>query len=383
MKIGVYFKSYHIGNVDWEDFVSGRIGLSGTDFSILQLADFILKRNIDLILYANSGFSSNSEKPYFKTVDSVFEAIEMADRDKCDLMVFSYNCPDEKILLGVKRAEQLGVKLIAWCHNPVTDEFKSIFFESQMVKRLVCVSKIHSSSFQHHPVYNKVEVIHNSIHTDKYKKLPKENNCICFLGSITPSKGLQHLIRVWPKVKAAVPDARLEVIGSAKLYNRDTTIGPLGAGAGDYEKELLIPFLGNTIQEANSKGVFFLGLKTAQEIRSTLGKYIAGVVNPNLSGSTECCSVASIEIQASGTMVIGADRGGLKETIKEGVTGFLIRSYDDLEKRLIMVLKDEDIRHKLEENTASFVKNKFESNIILNKWIDLFDKILLCRKLIN
>ncbi len=73
-----------------------------------------------------------------------------------------------------------------------------------------------------------IEVIPNGVDIDRFRpiadafekrqlrevlKLPTENPIVIFAGSIVPRKGVELLIRTWPKVLATVPEARLVLVG--------------------------------------------------------------------------------------------------------------------------------------------------------------------------
>ncbi|MCB6981976.1 glycosyltransferase, partial [Bacteroides uniformis] len=53
----------------------------------------------------------------------------------------------------------------------------------------------------------------------------KRNLNVAYVGSLVPAKGFDLLASAWPAVLAKVPDAQLFVVGSGKLYNRNSVLG--------------------------------------------------------------------------------------------------------------------------------------------------------------
>ena len=48
---------------------------------------------------------------------------------------------------------------------------------------------------------------------------------VVYLGGLNKYKGFHVLAKAWKKVLAEVSDAKLIVLGSGKLYNRETSMG--------------------------------------------------------------------------------------------------------------------------------------------------------------
>jgi len=202
----------------------------------------------------------------------------------------------------------------------------------------------------------------------------------CYLGSLTPSKGFHHLAKAWKRIKDKCPGAKLTVIGSGKLYDRNQKLGELDIAEEAYEKNFIIPFLGNSLKEIRSAGVSFLGLQSPNEIKKILAATEVGVVNPNLKGSTETFCVSAVEIQASKCVVVGANRGGLRETIINNKTGFLINREIDLVTKIVSFITNKSLRKQMGEEAKLHVERMFDENHINKKWMILLEEIAINKR---
>jgi glycosyltransferase involved in cell wall biosynthesis len=100
------------------------------------------------------------------------------------------------------------------------------------ISRLVCVGREELDLLRDHPVIYKTTCIYNGIQPSIYapeQHIIGDGTTVVYLGSLVREKGFHILARVWPKVKARVPDACLKVIGSGKVYN-EAPVRPLGCG---------------------------------------------------------------------------------------------------------------------------------------------------------
>lgn len=126
---------------------------------------------------------------------------------------------------------------------------------------------------------------------------------IAFLGRLRRYKGVQHLLRALPAVRAAVPDATLRIIGD----------GPYRPALEGLTRSLgLAPhvrFLGAVPQEAK-----VAALNEAQ---------VAAAPSPK-----EGWGLTVIEANACGVPVVASASPGLVESVRDGETGLLVRHGD-------------------------------------------------------
>ena len=133
------------------------------------------------------------------------------------------------------------------------------------------------------------------------------------LGRIVPRKGIDNVIRcLAPLVREHGVNARLVVVG----------------GEADTPCEIATPEIGRLRQVAESLGirdrVTFTGRRRRHELRSYYNAADAFVTTPWY----EPFGITPLESMACGTPVVGANVGGIKFSIVDRVTGFLVPPND-------------------------------------------------------
>ncbi len=183
-----------------------------------------------------------------------------------------------------------------------------------------------------------VSVIHCGIDRNTYaydsavRKYDKPT--ILYLGRLKKYKSIQHLISAFKIVKEKLPDARLMIVGT-----------------GDYLAELK--------SQAHSLGlddsVEFPGFVPLDNKLERMRKAHVGV----LPSIREGWGLTNIECNAVGTTVVAADSPGLRDSVKDGVTG-LLYPYSDIESlatKLLMILTDDKYRQKLEQDALKWAQS--------------------------
>lgn len=144
---------------------------------------------------------------------------------------------------------------------------------------------------------------------------------VLFLGRLRKYKGAQHVLRAFPSVLRAVPEARLRVVGD----------GPYRGALESLARTLKI--------EAR---VEFLGALSHQEKVAALNR--AQVVTA--PSPKEGWGLTVIEANACGAPVVASRSPGLIESVREGETGLLVRHGDteELAGAMIRLLTDGPLR---------------------------------------
>lgn len=110
----------------------------------------------------------------------------------------------------------------------------------------------------------------------------------------TPFRGLDVLIRMWPKIKNRFPEAKLSIFGGMETYQQDNR------QFGEYYR-----------MAKRLDGVRVLGAMGQGELADRLKK-IKVLVYPNTFAETGCTSV--MEAMAAGLVVVTSEFGALPET---------------------------------------------------------------------
>ncbi len=370
MKLGFYFKAHHLKEWSWKEFQDGDLALSGTDTLALFLPLHLSGLGHDVKFYS-SKLGGTIERLYQVQVKNLSEAVECAKAAKVDLLWFGNHGSDETID-GTIACEKLGQPCIVSDGNGPYPEFADLFSRCQSVRRLVCVSASQADNLRDHPVFKKTEFVFANALKPEYPSDPidRDSMSVCYLGAVAKAKGFQYVAKAWANVKKACPRATLWVLGSGQLYNSHMSLGPLGIADDTFERSEIIPYLGATHDEAAKRGVHFLGLASPQLVQSVLKRCSICIVNP---GSFETFCVAAIEGSAAGAAVIGADLGGLRETIIHNRTGLRIKSGNKLAPAIINLLRNPDQARALGAEGQRWAKATFSRDSWLNRWVAVFE----------
>lgn len=154
------------------------------------------------------------------------------------------------------------------------------------------------------------------------EKFPEPS--IAYFGRLKKYKSVDHLVYAFAKVKEKIPNAKLHIMGR-----------------GDFMDELkaIAKSLG---VEADTK---FWGYVTEEQKVDILSK-VHCVVNTSMK---EGWGITNIEANACGTPVISADSPGLRDSVKNGVSGLLYQygNVDELASVIHKVLSDKELSDRL------------------------------------
>jgi glycosyltransferase involved in cell wall biosynthesis len=174
-----------------------------------------------------------------------------------------------------------------------------------------------------------------------------------YVGSLTPLKGLDHLIAAFSPVCRRVPSARLTLIGNALDVR--------------YKREL-------------ERQIADLGLHDAVAIEPPLPQaelaqrmaHARLLVLPSLS---EGLGRVVFEAMATGTPVVGSEVGGIPELIEDGVTGYLVAPGNEaqLAERIVALLEDPELSLRLGTAGRQFATSAFSSERYFRGYRQLFD----------
>lgn len=198
-----------------------------------------------------------------------------------------------------------------------------------------------------------VSVIHCGIDRKTYSYDPTikkyDEQTILYLGRVKKYKSVQHLIQAFKLVKQKLSNARLMVVGT-----------------GDYLGEL--KSLASTLGLSDS--LEFPGFVTLENKLERMRKAHVGV----LPSIREGWGLTNIECNAVGTTVVAADSPGLRDSVKDGVTGLLYPygNIESLSAKLLMILTDDNYRRKLEQEALQWA-GSFDWDIAAKK----FEKLIL------
>jgi glycosyltransferase involved in cell wall biosynthesis len=187
---------------------------------------------------------------------------------------------------------------------------------------------------------NRIEVIHNFVDHRRFATVAPEARTqmresfkidgswpvIGFVGSVFVEKGWLDLVRVFSKMSAAIPNARLLVVGD---------------GPADYRSTLE----SEAARLGVSSRIIWAGRRfDIPEILSAMDLFVS-------PSHDEALPLTSLEAMAAGVAVVAAAVGGLPEVVCDGETGILVPpgDLDAMANAIAALLLDENRRKRLGE----------------------------------
>lgn len=219
-----------------------------------------------------------------------------------------FNCLKNKCIHGSR------IKSLIGCTEAVYWNKRGIY---KNIDKIICCSEFMKSKMDTNPIFaDKTLTLCNFIDKDKSKEINiKKGNYILYFGRYSDEKGVKTLI------------AAAERLPNIKF---------VFAGRGQYS---------NIISSVSN--ISDVGFKTGYELNKLI-REAKFTIYP--SEWYENCPFSVMESQQLGTVVLGADIGGLPELIVDGENGLLFKSGDvnDLIKKIKLLWSDDELLNKLE-----------------------------------
>jgi len=160
---------------------------------------------------------------------------------------------------------------------------------------------------------------------------------------LVPRKGQDTLIRAWPRVRAAVPDAVLLLVGGGPDRDRLRALaGSLGIGEA-------VRFTGS-VPWATIPPYVELGDVFAMPCRTR-----------RFGLEPEALGIVFLEAAACGLPVVAGDSGGTEDAVRHGETGYLVDPYNPVAVavRLIALLRDPALARRLGARGREWVASEW------------------------
>jgi glycosyltransferase involved in cell wall biosynthesis len=177
--------------------------------------------------------------------------------------------------------------------------------------------------------FNNVHIAPNGIDQINLDCQKNENLTLCFLGRLRKTKNPEDAIKIFLKVKEFVSSAKMIIIGGGPLEN----------------------YLKNKYK--NFKDIEFLGYLNEEEKYKNLCKCHFLIV-PSIR---EGWGIVVIEANMLGIPVIGYDVKGLKDSIKNGLNGFLVKNVDSAVKKIIEIWNDKNFYYQLSVSSKEYARS--------------------------
>jgi len=252
-------------------------------------------------------------------------------------------------------ARMLGLTVIAHQRGFPPDFGRMSYFGTKLIHRIISVSDMVKDDLQRRGVSpGKLIRIYDGIETERLRNsadpvglrhslgIDEGVPVVGMLGNIKWWKGQEVLIRSLPAVVESFPDLRCVFVGKVADNNYYDRILDLADSLGVARK------------------IIFTGYrKDATDLMDIMDVVV------HASVEAEPFGLVVLEAMGKGRPVVAADLGGPKETVIPGETGMLFRSGDhvDLADKLVALIRDPGLRHRLGEAGIVHVKSRFTAEV--------------------
>lgn len=191
-------------------------------------------------------------------------------------------------------------------------------------------------------------------------KLPERNPHLMVYGS-SYDRGLEHLLKLWPKIKAEVEDAELHVFYGWNLFDKVYHDNPASQAWKAKMNEMM-----------TQPGITHLGRISHEAVKKEM--QIAGIwAYPTHFGEISC--ITAMKAQAYGAIPVVIEYAALEETVQYGikVKGDIYDPdvKDAYVKALISLLKDTKQQDHIRPKMMEWAK-KFSWENVAKQWSDEF-----------
>ncbi|MDZ7260794.1 MAG: tetratricopeptide repeat protein [candidate division KSB1 bacterium] len=195
-------------------------------------------------------------------------------------------------------------------------------------------------------------ITRNGVDLTPFKENSYQRNPNKLIYTSRPTRGLDILLEIFPKIKAKRPEAELHLF-TYVLSQDDREMEPL-------------------LEKARQPGVFIRGSVSKAELaREMLTSWL--MVYPCTFRETSCTS--AIEAQAAGLPVITSALAALPETVENGYTGIILDGdpyskifQDKLVETTLRLLSDEVEWCRLSKNAQQRTRQYYDWKIIARQW---------------
>lgn len=237
----------------------------------------------------------------------------------------------------------------SWIAQVLESKLMPLFYRNCEV---ITISQSSKKAIMRHALTGKIpSVIHSGIDLEVYKPGKKsENPLIIYVGRLKQYKNLPVLIQAMKILTEKIPRVRLVI-----------------AGFGDEQEKLkeLVDAL------KLSKVVTFAG-KVSEEEKIRLYQKAWVAVNPS---TMEGWGMTAIEANACGTPVVASDVPGLRDSVQNPHSGFLVdyQDPDAFADSIFRIVTNRRLREDLSEDARAWA-NKFRWEKSAERFLSLFEE---------
>ncbi|AHF81407.1 glycosyltransferase family 4 protein [Thermococcus paralvinellae] len=311
-------------------------------------------------------YDISSPKRFFSYIKAIFTLAKVCKQS--DVVIFITGFP--KIVTFVMQARLAKKKVISFAGGTAYKVFKARNPNSRIISKivyileslcfwlsdLILVENYESTRFLGLDKYiSKIFPLGTLVYLNesffkKYKKPSLRENIVGYIGRIEPEKNVISIIKSALHTIKKIRDIQFIIYGSGS------------------QRDYLVNYVDTHSLEQYVKIMDWIPYEKVPEVLQNLKV----LIHPS---HTEGLPLTVLEAMSKGTIVITTPVGGLPEIIKDGSTGFIVRSGSprDIANKLIDVLNlPPDELDRISKNAYVLVKSKYS----LKKGISLWKKML-------
>lgn len=180
----------------------------------------------------------------------------------------------------------------------------------------------------------------------KYDISPKEK-VLLYAGRVSKEKNIPFLLKAFEKLTA--DGIRLVLVGGGPLFEK------------------------LKIQGSKSKNIVLTGEVSYPEI---LGYYLIGDIFV-FSSLTETQGLVLAEAKAAGLPIVALFAGGLANTVRSGIDGYLVRrNLDVFVEHVKRLLEDDSLRLKMSQAAGEDARERFSSVVVAKKIETVYNSLI-------
>ena len=280
-------------------------GYGGIEWVVALLADGLVDNGHDVTLYASGGSTTKAKlvspfetppggpnigKVYYDLVHAVGAYKHAGEFDIVH---------DHSGIVGPAIGIQTGRTIVHTLHGPFTDEAKHIYRTLSPPLKLVAISEAQRAFC---PDLDYAGTVYNGVALDKHPFRRNKEDFLLFLGRVNKEKGPELAVE-------AAKRAGMKLVMAVKMSEDHEQV---------YWRDVVEPLMTGSEE--------IIGEITVEEKADLLGRARA-VLFP--IQWPEPFGLVMAEANACGTPVIAFANGAAPEVIADGVTGFLVRTFDE------------------------------------------------------
>jgi glycosyltransferase involved in cell wall biosynthesis len=291
-----------------------------------KISDLLRTCNYDLVIA--SSLSMAAYRPYFENIPALFEEVEVG-------LIYGAAHDSSSLLKRIRRAFT-WFKLSMYLSR-LLDSFQACSIVSEQERRLLANNL---SGYK-----GTVEVIPNCVQVNGYESYQSVlvPNQLIFSGSFRYYPNYEAMLwfvrEVFPQVLEQVPDAQLTITGE--------------------HAELPFP---------STPNVTLAGY--VEDIKTLVASSWVSVA-PLLSGGGTRLKI--LEAMAVGTPVVSTSKGAEGLDVTPGEHLFVADASHDFANYIVKILKNKDLRERIAKNAHRLVKEKYNWDTILPRFLQLVE----------